>query len=72
MFVFTRIPDESKILEKGQWRPFVATAVCCCPKCGNIARLGHEIASDGIVTPSLVCPFDGCDFHEMVKLENWK
>ena len=40
---------------------------------GHVAFLdsGHAIADDGTVTPSLVCPEDGCDFHEFVKLEGW-
>lgn len=37
---------------------------------------GHEIADDGTVQPSVVCPStndDGtaCSFHEMVVLEDW-
>ena len=32
----------------------------------------HEIAADGIVTPSVVCSAEGCSFHEMVKLERWE
>lgn len=31
----------------------------------------HEIADDGMVTPSVICPETGCDFHEMVTLEGW-
>lgn len=38
--------------------------------------LDHEIASDGTVTPSVVCNGipngEGCSFHEMVKLEGWE
>ena len=45
-------------------------AVCCAN--GHAAFLDdHEIAADGTVSPSLVCPEDGCDFHEFVKLEGW-
>jgi hypothetical protein len=43
-----------------------------CPKCGNMYYLDHTISDDGNVTPSLVCPFDNCDFHEFVVLEDWK
>lgn len=32
----------------------------------------HEIADDGTVTPSLVCPYEGCTWHEFVKLEGWQ
>lgn len=30
----------------------------------------HSIAEDGIVSPSVVCPY-GCGFHEFIKLEGW-
>ena len=44
-----------------------------CPKCGKIGSVGgHDIAEDGKVSPSLVCPREGCDFHEIVMLEDWK
>lgn len=47
------------------------TALACCVN-GHIASLsGHDIAADGTVTPSLVCPEDGCIFHEFVQLDNW-
>ncbi len=39
---------------------------------GHIASLSdHTIAPDGTVSPSLVCPREGCDFHEVIKLEGW-
>lgn len=41
--------------------------------CGHQASLhGHEIAADGTVSPSALCPFDGCDFHEFVRLLDWE
>lgn len=47
-----------------------------CPK-GHRATIsrgehGHQIADDGTVTPSVVCPGVGCDFHEHVKLDGWE
>lgn len=42
-----------------------------CPKKHFATLDGHEIADDGIVTPSVQCPEPGCDFHEMVVLEGW-
>jgi hypothetical protein len=36
------------------------------------ARTGHEIAADGKVSPSAVCPEDECDFHEFVRLTGWR
>ncbi len=47
------------------------TARIRCPGCGEFGSLeNHEIAADGSVSPSVVCPTD-CGFHELVKLENW-
>ena len=31
----------------------------------------HSIAADGTVSPSVVCTYDGCDFHEFITLEGW-
>ena len=45
-----------------------------CPKCLHIFRFAkkiHSVAIDGIVTPSVVCPWEGCRFHEFVKLNGW-
>ena len=38
---------------------------------GHWAMLDHDIAEDGIITPSVVCPAEGCDSHVMAKLEGW-
>ncbi len=32
----------------------------------------HEVAEDGTVTPSVVCPEPSCDFHEHVRLMGWR
>ena len=42
-----------------------------CPDCGGVGILSHEVNSEGVVSPSLVCPYDGCSFHRFVKLEGW-
>ena len=48
------------------------TASICCPECKKIASLtDHEIRSCGVVTPSVVCPRDGCGWHVFVQLEGW-
>ena len=60
----------------GTWRPGTAdgvpTAFFRCPKCQTYGALAgtHEIASDGAVSPSMVCP--NCDFHEWITLEGWQ
>lgn len=48
------------------------TALVKCPGCDRHASLSqHEIRHDGGVFPSLVCPYDVCEFHEFVMLEGW-
>lgn len=57
----------------GRYRPVRgwASARLTCPKCGFDAELDHNIANDGRVTPSVLCP-QGCGFHEHVRLLGWK
>lgn len=39
---------------------------------GHVASLSrYTIATDGTVTPSVVCPEHGCLWHEVVRLEGW-
>ena len=75
---FQAAPEGTRFYEvpKGTWLRVVldgqATARIGCPTCGECPALGdHEIAPDGTVTPSAVCP-TGCGFHEHVKLEGWE
>lgn len=35
-----------------------------CPDCNRKAYLEHEISDEGLISPSLQCAQDGCDFHE--------
>lgn len=52
----------------------VQLAIVKCPKCGRECGVGkatHSIAADGTVMPSMICPHDGCDFHEYVTLFGW-
>ncbi len=58
-------------------------SICiACPKCGKSAALwiernykkvgqNHSIAEDGTVSPSVVCPYAPCDFHEFVRLQDY-
>lgn len=63
---------------KGKWQPIThngeKSALVYCPSCGGFraSLVGtHEISDDGIVTPSLVCGNDACNFHEQIKLQDW-
>ncbi len=49
-------------------------AECCCPACGKVSLIGrhHDVSSSGIVSPSYVCPFPPCAFHEFVRLDDWE
>lgn len=46
-----------------------ATIRCPGGHVGSISE--HTIRPSGKVEPSVVCPFDGCGFHEHVMLEGW-
>jgi hypothetical protein len=57
--------------ERGTWKRVGDDVQIVCPKCGKIAFLDHDIADDGTVTPSVVCPRERCDWHVMVVLVGW-
>jgi hypothetical protein len=48
-------------------------AECACPICKKVSMVGHNhtVADDGTVSPSYVCPFPPCTFHEFVQLDDW-
>ncbi len=47
------------------------TALFCCPN-GHIGSLSdHQILDNGLVMPSVVCPHEGCNFHDFIELEGW-
>ena len=63
---------------KGTWHRdgapdnILAVSVAC-PACGKIAGLeDHKIDVTGEVSPSVVCPREGCIFHDWVTLYGWK
>lgn len=58
------------IIPKDKWRKWGKEVLLTCPKCDAELRMDHEIAKDGIITPSVVCPL-GCGVHDMIKLEGW-
>lgn len=42
-----------------------------CPN-GHIYMLDkYQIQANGIVLPMVLCPADGCGFHEFIKLHGW-
>lgn len=58
---------------KGTWYKWHLMIWLTCPDCGTSGNMSdHEVADDGTVTPSVVCPMEKtCGFHETVKLEGW-
>ena len=53
---------------KGDRNPY---PMVCCPN-GHIAGIAsHSVDAAGKVTPSLVCPTDGCDYHVHATLDGW-
>ena len=63
-------------LAPGTWRLVrfdgVYTAKLACPRCGARGNLDtHEIDAAGVVNPSVICPTDGCGWHETVQLVGW-
>lgn len=58
------------------WYPLKAadghrSASLICPNGHEGVLLDHDIAEDGRVSPSVVCPWEGCGFHEHVRLVGW-
>ena len=72
-----------KVIPRGEWdvrgtwkgvrkESGERSAILTCPDCGLVASLtDHGIAPDGVVTPSVICPQDGCAFHEWIRLDGW-
>lgn len=60
-----------------QWKPcHVSTinrfkAEMTCPYGHGLTLKGHSVAADGTVSPSVVCPMQGCNFHRFVTLVAW-
>lgn len=48
-----------------------ATAIVACGNGHAMSIAGHTINQAGLVTPSLVCPVEGCGWHVWGKLEGW-
>lgn len=53
--------------------PYTKTATVCCGNghVGTVAPHVHAIAPDGTLSPSWVCPFKPCDWHEFARLDGW-
>lgn len=52
------------------WYPLAITA-CSQGHLASVSPKVHTIAADGTLSPSYVCPREGCSFHDFVRLEGW-
>ena len=66
---------QSDTREKGTWKPTsTGGAILVCPECGgriSIEPLTHTFGKLGdavTVFPSVVCPHNGCLYHQFVRL----
>jgi hypothetical protein len=51
---------------------YIRSLFLSCPVCGQTAGLPHEVSAEGVVTPSVACPYQPCPMHlQPVYLENW-
>lgn len=63
--------------QRQKWLPLKTseggyTAYAVCPN-GHLGILSdHMIDDDGKVSPSVVCPAPGCNFHDYVRLKGWR
>lgn len=72
MTLFNKAIDPAN-MRPGEWIKLSdGNAMIACPKCGGEAPLDHSVAADGTISPSLVCPYTPCDFHEWGRLEGWE
>lgn len=62
---------------KGMWKechPLTAhifKATVTCTNGHGLVLKSHSVDADGTVRPSVVCLHPGCDFHELITLNNW-
>ena len=61
----------SGVLDQLRWYMSDRRLILVCPNGHHSFLADHQIASNGIVSPSCVCPWDGCGFHEYVTLVDW-
>lgn len=68
------IPGHWRVVQRSGDKPGdpVSIIKLACPLCGAEGDLSdHKIDADGAANPSVVCPADGCEWHEHVTLDQW-
>lgn len=46
-----------------------------CPDCGVVTTTNHDVLLEGdvpTVSPSIVCPTEGCSFHKWLRAGRWE
>jgi hypothetical protein len=73
MLIFEKNPTSEDV--PNTWRRLIdgknISASIFCSKGHYGVVTDHTINDDGIVNPSVVCPEEGCTFHDMIKLKDW-
>jgi len=65
-------PNYKPLTWKGGRSRDSRTALVTCSNGHTSSLSDHSIADDGSVSPSLVCPYKNCNFHEFVRLDGWE
>lgn len=60
-----------KLKTNGCWWSTGAGICISCPECSDTYYLDHDIKSNGVVSPSLMCPNVKCNFYRDVRLLDW-
>lgn len=71
---FDEITTDPPLMHWAPCHPSVVArfkASMTCPNGHGLTLGGHTVATDGFVSPSVICPVRGCHFHEFIRLERW-
>lgn len=61
------------LVDLDTWRLWRDRILVTCPSCQrDAAALDHAVDAEGRLSPSVICPHEGCDFHAMCHLVGWE
>jgi len=72
----TNVPQDNEY-KAGTWKGLLLgkrerrSASFTDPNGHTLSLSKYEILKNGTVHPSVLCPMDGCGFHEFITLEGW-
>ena len=74
MMIFRKNPNGED--KPGTWKmvnltPAKRVPMIVCPNDHLCTLESYHVMESGYVLPLVLCPIDGCPFHEFVKLEGW-